>query len=82
MPQNTLDAFREHGVLAPTLEKDVDEAFAIIRQLETAGIDFKAVTDELQVQGVKLFSDSFAKANESIRQKRDALSSERAGARP
>jgi len=82
MPQNTLDAFREHGVLAPTLEKDVDEAFAVIRALEEAGIDFKAVTDELQVQGVKLFTDSFAKANESIRQKRDALLAERAGARP
>jgi len=82
MPQNTLDAFREHGILAPTLEKDVDEAFAVIRALEEAGIDFKAVTDELQVQGVKLFSDSFAKANESIRQKRDALLAERAGARP
>jgi transaldolase len=82
MPQNTLDAFREHGVLAATLEKNVDEGFAVIRALEDAGIDFKAVTDELQVQGVKLFSDSFAKANESIRQKRDALLAERAGARP
>jgi len=73
MPLSTLDAFREHGVVAPTLEKDVDEAFETIRRLEKAGISFKAVTDELQVQGVKLFSDSFAKANESIKQKRDAL---------
>jgi len=31
------------------------------------------VTDELQVQGVKLFTDSFMKANDSIKQKRDAL---------
>ena len=82
MPQNTLDAFREHGVVAPTLEDDVDGAFATIRQLEEAGISFKAVTDELQIQGVKLFSDSFAKANESIKQKREALLAERAGARP
>src|SRR6266566_4955349 len=73
MPQSTLDAFREHGVVAPTLEKDVDEAFATIQRLEDAGISFKTVTDELQVEGVRLFSESFAKANESIRQKRDAL---------
>src|SRR2546422_1672837 len=73
MPQSTLDAFREHGVVAPTLEKDVDEAFATIERLEEAGISFKAVTDELQVEGVRLFSESFAKADESIRQKRDAL---------
>ena len=73
MPQSTLDAFRDHGVVAPTLEKDVDEAFATIQRLEAVGIDFKAVTDELQVEGVRLFSESFAKANESIKQKRDAL---------
>ncbi len=73
MPLSTLDAFREHGFLAETLEKGVDEAFATIRQIEKAGIDFKAVTDELQVQGVKLFTDSFMKANASIKEKRDAL---------
>src|SRR5439155_704294 len=73
MPQTTLDAFRDHGVVAPTLVKDVDEAFATIQRLEAVGIDFKAVTDELQVEGVRLFSESFAKANESIKQKRDAL---------
>jgi len=73
MPLSTLEAFREHGVVAATLEKDVDEAFEAIRRIEKAGISFKAVTDELQVQGVKLFTDSFMKANESIKQKRDAL---------
>ena len=73
IPQTTLDAFRDHGVVAPTLVKDVDEAFATIQRLEAVGIDFKAVTDELQVEGVRLFSESFAKANESIKQKRDAL---------
>ena len=73
MPQTTLDAFRDHGVVAPTLVEDVDEAFATIQRLEAVGVDFKAVTDELQVEGVRLFSESFAKANESIKQKRDAL---------
>ena len=73
MPQTTLDAFRDHGVVAPTLVKDVDEAFATIQRIEDAGISFKAVTDELQVEGVRLFAQSFAKANESIKHKRDAL---------
>jgi transaldolase len=81
MPQSTLDAFRDHGVVAPTLEKDVDEAFATIRRLEDAGISFRATTDELQVDGVRLFSESFAKANDSIRKKREALLAERAAAR-
>jgi transaldolase len=73
MPLTTLDAFREHGQVASTLEKGVDEAFETIRRIEQAGISFKAVTDELQVQGVKLFTDSFMKANASIKEKRDAL---------
>jgi len=82
MPQNTLDAFRNHGVFAATLEQGVDEAFATIRRIESAGISFRAVTDELQVDGVRLFADSFNKANTSIKQKRDALLAERAAARP
>ena len=82
MPQSTLDAFREHGVVAPTLERGVDDAFATIRRLEEVGISFRSVTDELQVDGVRLFSESFAKANDSIRKKRDALLAERAAARP
>ncbi|HEV8575140.1 MAG TPA: transaldolase [Dehalococcoidia bacterium] len=81
MPQNTLDAFRDHGVLASTLEQDVDEAFATIRRIENAGTSFRAVTDELQVDGVRLFADSFNKAKASIKQKRDALVAERAAAR-
>ena len=68
--------------MTSTLEENVDEAFAVIEKLEAIGIDFKAVTDELQVEGVKLFIDSFTKANNSIKQKRDALLAERTGARP
>ncbi len=79
LPQSTLDAFREHGVVAATVEEDVDGAFDTIRRLEETGISFRAVTDELQVRGVKLFSDSFMKANESIKQKREELL--KAGAR-
>jgi len=82
LPQSTLDAFREHGIVAPTLDEGVDEAFAAMRRLEEAGISFRAVTDELQVDGVRLFSESFAKANDSIRKKREALLAEKAAARP
>jgi transaldolase/glucose-6-phosphate isomerase len=73
LPQNTLDAFRDHGRAALTLEQGVAEAHDLIRHIESAGISFKAVTDELQTQGVKLFCDSFDKAVESIVQKREVL---------
>lgn len=73
LPQNTLDAFREHGVLARTLDADAEGAFAHIRALENEGIGFQAVTDELQVQGVQLFIDSFDQANATIERKREGL---------
>lgn len=80
LPQSTLDAFREHGAVAETLEMDVDGAFATIRSVEEEGIDFKAVTDELQTQGVKLFCDSFDQANATIARKREDILAERGAA--
>ncbi|MDO8614498.1 MAG: transaldolase [Dehalococcoidia bacterium] len=77
LPQSTLDAFREHGRTAPTLEQDVEGAFDCIRRLEEAGINFKTVTDELQVQGVQLFSEAFQTANGTLRRKREAFLAEK-----
>lgn len=77
MPQTTLDAFRDHGLLRNSLEEDVDAAFAHVRALADAGIELRAITDELQTQGVELFSDSYHKANDTVRQKRDKILSER-----
>jgi transaldolase len=73
LPQSSLDAFREHGAVTPTLESDVEGALETIRRLEEAGIGFRAATDELQVQGVKLFAESFDKAKATIQQKRETL---------
>jgi transaldolase len=60
IPPATLDAFRDHGKVRPTLEQDVDQADAVMRKLEQSGISMKEVTDTLVVDGVKSFSDSFA----------------------
>jgi transaldolase len=73
LPQNTLEAFRDHGQLRESLEEDVDAAFEHIEALDDAGIDFRAVTDELQTQGVDLFIDSYLKANDTVREKRDKM---------
>lgn len=80
LPHNTLDAFRDHGRVARTLDSGVEGAHGVIRRIEQAGVSMQAVTDELQTQGVKLFCDSYDKAVESIVQKREVLRG--AGARP
>jgi len=76
LPQATLDAFRDHGIVESTLGKDVAGAFDTVRRLERAGIGFQAVTDELQVQGVQLFADSYQKSIQGLKQKHDALRAE------
>lgn len=74
MPQSTLDAFRDHGVVKPgSIEEDVDDAFAHVRRLQDSGVDFAGVTNQLQEEGVKLFSDAFKKANEMLAHKRGKI---------
>jgi transaldolase len=77
MPQSTLDAFRDHGLVRKSLEENVDEAFAHIHRFRDAGIDFFAVTEELQTQGVKLFSDAYKKATETVKEKREKVLAEK-----
>ena len=59
IPPATLDAFRDHGKVRRTLDEGLDQADAVMRKLEQAGISMKAVTDQLVEEGVKSFSDSF-----------------------
>ncbi len=59
IPPATLDAFRDHGKVRRTLDQGLDQADAVMRNLEQSGISMKAVTDQLVAEGVKAFSDSF-----------------------
>jgi len=59
MPPNTLEAFRDHGVVKPTLEQSVEEARANLKALRDLGIDLDAITDQLLVEGVDAFAKSF-----------------------
>lgn len=59
IPPATFDAFRDHGTVAQTLETNLDEAKAVMANLESVGISMKAVTDQLLEEGVKLFADAF-----------------------
>jgi transaldolase / glucose-6-phosphate isomerase len=59
IPPATLDAFRDHGKLRPSLTENVDGAAKTMADLAKAGISMKEVTDKLLVDGVKLFADAF-----------------------
>jgi transaldolase len=59
IPPPTLDAFRDHGKVRPSLTEDVPGAEATMHKLEEAGISMKAVTDTLVTEGVQKFAESF-----------------------
>lgn len=60
MPPQTLAAFLEHGVVrAGSLEENLLEAQKSLDNLEDLGISMKAVTQQLEDEGVKAFSDAF-----------------------
>ncbi|MBV8371664.1 MAG: bifunctional transaldolase/phosoglucose isomerase, partial [Candidatus Eremiobacteraeota bacterium] len=61
MPPQTMDALLDHGtVVADTVESDLPAANDVMRALRDAKISLFDVTEQLQVEGVTLFSDSFA----------------------
>jgi transaldolase len=73
MPEETIQAFQDHGEVQLTLERDVDEARDLFDQLAAAGIDYDDVTDTLEREGVQKFADSFKELLDGIHAKRGEL---------
>jgi transaldolase len=73
MPEETIEAFQDHGEVAPTLEQGIDEAKQVFEDLERVGVDYDDVTDTLEREGVEKFSDSFAELLNGIRAKAGEL---------
>jgi transaldolase len=73
MPEETIEAFQDHGEVAPTLEQGIDEAKRVFEQIGQAGVDYADVTDTLEREGVEKFADSFAELLEGIRAKSGEL---------
>jgi len=73
MPQETIAAFQDHGVVRNTLAEGVDAARALLEELAAAGVDYDDVTDTLEREGVEKFADSFGSLLDGIREKRAVL---------
>src|ERR1700757_315345 len=59
IPPATFDAFRDHGKLRPSLTEDLPSAARHMENLAKAGISMKEVTEQLVVDGVRLFAEAF-----------------------
>ena len=74
VPPQTLEAFKEHGKVQLTIEKDLDAAKKAFADLESVGISMQKVTQELEEEGVKAFSEAYDSLLASVKLRReDAL---------
>ena len=75
LPPATLDAFRDHGDTARTVDADVASASSHLAALAAVGISLDAVTDQLLTEGLASFAKSFETLLGGLERKRAALAS-------
>jgi transaldolase/glucose-6-phosphate isomerase len=73
LPPATIDAFRDHGKVTPTLDAGEQDAEAALARLAEVGIDLNRVTEQLSVDGVEAFDKSMRQLLDSLREKRTKL---------
>lgn len=73
LPEATWRAFNDHGTLARTVDRHVDDAHRVLRELAQLGIDVEQVGAQLQSDGVDLFVKSFDGVVAIVDEKRRAL---------
>jgi transaldolase/transaldolase/glucose-6-phosphate isomerase len=66
VPLETIDAFRDHGIAADTLELGLDKATAVLEKIKTLGIDIDAITQQLEDEGIEKFNKPFEKLLQAI----------------
>ncbi len=59
LPEPTLEAFADHGVVARTVDQSYDEADRVWQGLADVGVDMDEVSEQLEREGVDAFMKSF-----------------------
>jgi transaldolase len=73
LPEETWKAFKDHGSVARTVDRHLDEAHRLVRELGHGGIDLERVGAQLQNEGVDLFIEAFDGLVGIVEQKRVQL---------
>jgi transaldolase len=75
MPEETIQAFQDHGeVRGDTVDDDLEAARSLLKeQLPAVGVDYDDVVETLEKEGVQKFSDSFAELLDGVKAKRGEL---------
>jgi transaldolase/glucose-6-phosphate isomerase len=72
-PPKTLKAFLDHGTVALTLERDLEEARARLAELAELGIDLEDVTREVLMEGVEKFAEPYDALIKTLAEKKKHL---------
>jgi hypothetical protein len=73
LPPDTLDALIDRARIGISVTEGIDEARAQVARLADLGIDFNAITEQLQDEGVVAFARSFDALIDTIAQRRAAI---------
>jgi transaldolase len=73
MPAKTMDAFRDHGRIGTTLREHPYEAYEVEVMTDTLGVDLKEITDNLLVDGLRRFAESYDTLLSALSAKRARL---------
>ena len=73
MPPATIEAFRDHGETARTVDADFAAAQRAIDELAKVGIDMTEVTDKLLAEGLSSFQKSFESLTAGLEKKKALL---------
>ena len=69
LPESTIAAFEDHGTLARSIDRGVDDACAVMDKLAEVGVDMDDVGRTLEDQGVASFHQSFAHVLQALEHK-------------
>ncbi len=70
MPPDTMEALLDHGHIQRTVDTGINEALATLAMLDEVGIDYVAMTHQLEQEGITKFADSYDGIVAAIEQKR------------
>lgn len=76
VPPQTLQAFRDHGIVRATLQENMNHVRTLFGQLEAEGVSMQVVTQELEDEGVKAFADAFTALLDTLEERRAAAVSQ------
>lgn len=80
LPDATLEALRDQGTIARTVDEGVDDAHENLQRLEQFGVDVHQVSRTLEEEGVAAFAKSFDELMQALNDKANELTGGQANA--